>query len=126
MAFPEGSSSAPNEVQQPQGAPEASTGTSSQPAGPSQSEAGGPIRVSPSSPSSPTPSWFEGAVNYYQSCFGDDQALPDAEGQPIGPHAPSIEYLEKKNPSVLRGCQRVAVRSDFFTTILEDLRLLDA
>lgn len=93
-----GSSSAPNEVQQPQGAPEASTGTSSQPAGPSQSEAGGPIRVSPSSPSSPTPSWFEGAMNDYQKRFGDpgegSSSAPN-QGQQQG-----SDVIEQQPPGV--------------------------
>lgn len=40
-------------------------------AGPSQSEASGPLWVSPSLPSSPSPSWFEGADNYSKNRFGD-------------------------------------------------------
>lgn len=44
----------------------------------------------------------------------------------MGPAAPSIEFLLKKIPSVLRGCQRVAVRRDVCTTIFENLHLLDA
>ena len=55
-----------------------------------------------------------------------EQQNPHAEGQPIGPHAPSIEFLLKRIPSVLRGCQRVAVGRDVCTTIFENLHLLDA
>lgn len=44
----------------------------------------------------------------------------------MGPEAPSIEFLFKKIPSVLRDCQRVAVKSDFCERIFEDLHLLYA
>jgi len=125
-------------------------------------EAGGPFRVSPSKPSLPTSSWFEGAEDYYQSGFGDqgplglqrakphyrgdptkspgggywhqervgggarkflEQQNPHASGQPIESHAQRIEFLERKIPAVLRGCQRVAVRRDVCTRIFDDLHL---
>ncbi|KAM7249838.1 hypothetical protein ACFE04_019617 [Oxalis oulophora] len=166
--YPEGSSEAPNQGQQPQWALEASTGTSSrahQQAGPSQSEAGGPLRVSPSKPSLPTSSWFEGAEDFFKSFFGDQglevsnaqnpitagtqlshpaeatgigseleegpdifhplppQQNPHAEGQPIGPHAPTIAFLIKKIPSVISSCQCRQVKTSFLTTIFEDLHL---
>lgn len=90
---PEVSSSTP---QPQQGAPEASTGTSSQPAGPSQSEAGGPT-------SSPSPSWFEGAVHYYQNRLGDQgegsSSAPN-EGEAINlPTGTGVMGQEQAGPS---------------------------
>jgi hypothetical protein len=45
----------------------------------------------------------------------------------MGPHAPNIDFLRRKISFVLRGCQRVAVRTtDYLERIFEDLHLLDA
>lgn len=64
-------------------------------AGPSQSEAGGPLRLSPSSPSSPSPSWFEGADNYLKKRFGDQGEV--SSSAPCG-----VSYiLNKRIPALL-------------------------
>ncbi|KAK7325768.1 hypothetical protein VNO80_33808 [Phaseolus coccineus] len=55
-----------------------------------------------------------------------EEHLPKTPQEVMGPHAPNIDFLTRKISSVLRGCQRVAVRTDSLGRILDDLHLLDA
>ena len=81
---------------------------------------------------SPTSSFFEGLSDQINLFYGQGEpevtqpVQEEAGGQFIGPHAPSSQFLAKRIPLVLRGCQHIAVRKDFLTTIFEDLHLFQA
>ena len=80
----------------------------------------------------PTSSFFEGLSDQIKLFYGQGEpevtqpVQEEAGGQFIGPHAPSSQFLAKRIPLVLRGCQHIAVRKDFLTTIFEDLHLFQA
>jgi hypothetical protein len=85
-------------VQQAQGTPpEASAGTSS--------EAAGPFRVSPSKPSSPTSSWFEGAELFYsKNMLGIQGEEFSAPQNPVSAETPGQDnqpplVVEQAGPS---------------------------